>query len=284
MKIEKKLKDMIDSLPDKPGVYQYFNSSEEIIYVGKAKKLKKRVSSYFNKIHEQGKTNVLVKNIASLKYIVVKNEEDALLLENNLIKEYQPRYNVLLKDGNTYPSICITNEPFPRIFKTRNIYKNGSQYFGPYSSTYTINSILEIIHDIFPIRTCKLALTKENIEAGKFKVCLQYHIHKCKGPCEGKETVEEYRENIEQIEQIIRGDANEISKFLLDQMQTLAKEFRFEEAHQLKLKYDLVENFKTKSVVANTVVENTDVFAYDENENSAYVNILRISKGCIIQG
>ncbi|MDD5184671.1 MAG: excinuclease ABC subunit UvrC, partial [Paludibacter sp.] len=181
-------------------------------------------------------------------------------------------------------SICITNELFPRVFKTRNIYKNGGTYFGPYSSTYTINSILEIIHDLFPIRTCKLPLTKENIQAGKFKVCLQYHIHKCKGPCEAKETAEEYRKNIEQIEQIIKGDANEISKILLDQMQELAKEFRFEEAHQLKLKYDLIENFKTKSVVANTVVENTDVFAYDENENSAYVNILRISKGCIIQG
>lgn len=284
MKQSQILKAEISTLPETPGVYQYFNENGEIIYVGKAKNLKKRVSSYFNKIHEQGKINVLVKNIASLKYIVVKNEEDALLLENNLIKEYQPRYNVLLKDGKTYPSICITNEAFPRVFKTRNIYKNGGTYFGPYSSTYTINSILEIIHDIFPIRTCKLALTKENIEAGKFKVCLQYHIHKCKGPCEAKETVEEYGENIEQIEQIIRGDANEISKFLLDQMQQLAKEYRFEEAHQLKLKYDLVENFKTKSVVANTVVENTDAFAYDENENSAYVNILRISKGCIIQG
>ena len=284
MKQSQSLKAEISSLPDTPGVYQYFNESGEIIYVGKAKNLKKRVSSYFNKIHEQGKTNVLVKNIASLKYIVVKNEEDALLLENNLIKEYQPRYNVLLKDGKTYPSICITNELFPRVFKTRNIYKNGGTYFGPYSSTYTINSILEIIHDLFPIRTCKLPLTKENIQAGKFKVCLQYHIHKCKGPCEAKETAEEYRKNIEQIEQIIKGDANEISKILLDQMQELAKEFRFEEAHQLKLKYDLIENFKTKSVVANTVVENTDVFAYDENENSAYVNILRISKGCIIQG
>jgi len=180
------IKEQVNALPDKPGVYQYFNASDEIIYVGKAKNLKKRVSSYFNKIHEQGKTNVLVKNIVSLKYIVVETEEDALLLENNLIKQYQPRYNVLLKDGKTYPSICITNETFPRIFKTRNVYKNGGQYFGPYSSNYTINSLLEIIHDLFPIRTCKLPLTKDNIQAGKFKVCLQYHIHKCKGPCEAK--------------------------------------------------------------------------------------------------
>ena len=284
MKSNNTLKEQVNALPDKPGVYQYFNVNDEIIYVGKAKNLKKRVCSYFNKVHEQGKTNVLVKNIVSLKYIVVETEEDALLLENNLIKQYQPRYNVLLKDGKTYPSICITNEPFPRIFKTRNIYKSGGQYFGPYSSTFTINSLLEIVHDLFPIRTCKLMLTKENIRAGKFKVCLQYHIHKCKGPCEGKETEAEYKMNIEQIRQIIQGDANEISKMLLEQMQGLASEYKFEEAHQLKLKYDLIEGYKSKSIIANTVVENTDVFAYDENENSAYVNILRIAKGSIIQG
>ncbi|HET7732892.1 MAG TPA: GIY-YIG nuclease family protein, partial [Paludibacter sp.] len=193
MKPKNTLKDQVNALPDKPGVYQYFNENDEIIYVGKAKNLKKRVTSYFNKIHDSGKTNVLVKNICSLKYIVVETEEDALLLENNLIKEYQPRYNVLLKDGKTYPSICITNETFPRIFKTRNIIRNGAQYFGPYSSNYTINSLLEIIHELFPIRTCRLPLTKENINAGKFKVCLQYHIHKCLGPCEGKQSEAEYK-------------------------------------------------------------------------------------------
>jgi len=284
MKPNNTLKEQVNALPDKPGVYQYFNAGEEIIYVGKAKNLKKRVSSYFNKIHEQGKTNVLVKNIVSLKYIVVETEEDALLLENNLIKQYQPRYNVLLKDGKTYPSICITNETFPRIFKTRNVYKNGGQYFGPYSSNYTISSLLEIIHDLFPIRTCKLPLTKDNIQAGKFKVCLQYHIHKCKGPCEAKESEAEYKSNIEQIRQIIQGDANEISKLLYEQMQQLAAEYKFEEAHNIKLKYDLIENYKSKSIIANTIVENTDVFAYDENESSAYVNILRISKGCVVQG
>lgn len=284
MKTNNSLKDEVNALPDKPGVYQYYNSNEELIYVGKAKNLKKRVSSYFNKVHDSNKTNVLVRNIASLKYIVVETEEDALLLENNLIKQYQPRYNVLLKDGKTYPSICITNEVFPRVFKTRNIYKNGGKYFGPYSSNYTLNSLLDIIHELFPVRTCKLPLTKENIEARKFKVCLQYHIHKCKGPCEGKETEAEYKQTIEQIRQIIQGDANEISKLLLEQMQQLAKEYRFEEAHQLKLKYELIENYKSKSIIANTVVENTDIFAYDENENSAYVNILRVSKGYIIQG
>ena len=284
MKTQSTLKELVKTLPDKPGVYQYFNASDEIIYVGKAKNLKKRVTSYFNKIHDSGKTNVLVKNIATLKYIVVDTEEDALLLENNLIKEYQPRYNVLLKDGKTYPSICITNESFPRILKTRNIYKNGGQYFGPYSSNYTLNSLLEIIHDLFPIRTCKLALTKENIRAGKFKVCLQYHIHRCNGPCEAKETESEYLKRIEQIRQIIQGDANEISKALLYQMQQLAAEYKFEEAHQIKLKYELIENYKSKSIIANTVGEDTDVFAYDEDENSAFINILRISKGSIIQG
>ena len=284
MKTSNTLKELVNALPDKPGVYQYFNVNNEIIYVGKAKNLKKRVNSYFNKVHELSKTSVLVKNIETLKYIVVETEEDALLLENNLIKQYQPRYNVLLKDGKTYPSICITNEMFPRIFKTRNIFKNGSQYFGPYSSNYTINSILDIVHELFPIRTCRLPLSKENIESGKFKVCLQYHIHKCKGACEGKETESEYNQTIEQIRQIIRGDANEISKILLEQMKILASEYKFEEAHLIKQKYDLIENYKSKSIVANSVVENTDVFAYEENENTAYVNILRISKGCIIQG
>ncbi|HOO18663.1 MAG TPA: excinuclease ABC subunit UvrC [Paludibacteraceae bacterium] len=274
----------LDMLPEKPGVYQFYNNKEEIIYVGKAKNLKKRVSSYFNKTHESPRTNVLVKNIASLKYIVVDTEEDALLLENNLIKQYQPRYNVQLKDDKTYPSICITNEEFPRVFKTRNIIQNGSQYFGPYSSVSALNSLLDTIRELYPIRTCKLPLTRENIKAGKFKVCLQYHIHKCNGPCEGKETVEEYQKNIQQIRQIIQGDANEISKMLWNEMQQLAAEYKFEEAYTIKQKYDLIENYKAKSIIANTIVENTDIFAYDETENVAYITILRVSKGAIIQG
>ncbi|HOK36431.1 MAG TPA: excinuclease ABC subunit UvrC [Paludibacteraceae bacterium] len=274
----------LDMLPEKPGVYQFYNNKEEIIYVGKAKNLKKRVSSYFNKTHESSRTNVLVKNIASLKYIVVDTEEDALLLENNLIKRYQPRYNVQLKDDKTYPSICITNEGFPRVFKTRNIIQNGSQYFGPYSSVSALNSLLDTIRELYPIRTCKLPLTRENIKAGKFKVCLQYHIHKCNGPCEGKETVEEYQKNIQQIRQIIQGDANEISKMLWNEMQQLAAEYKFEEAYAIKQKYDLIENYKAKSIIANTIVENTDVFAYDETENVAYITILRVSKGAVIQG
>lgn len=279
-----KIKTQVNMLPELPGVYQYFNSFGEIIYVGKAKNLKKRVSSYFNKNHVSGKTNVLVKQIDSLKYIVVKTEEDALLLENNLIKEYQPRYNVLLKDGKTYPSICITNEPFPRVFKTRNIVKNGSTYYGPYSSNWTINSLLDIIHQLYPIRTCRLPLFDESIKKGKFKVCLQYHIHKCNGPCELKESAYEYYKHIEQVKKIIEGDANEISKLLLQKMQQLAADFKFEEAHLLKQKYELIENYRSKSVVSNTILEATDVFAYEENENSAFINILRIHKGCIVQG
>ena len=284
MKEKNSLQQEVDALPNKPGVYQYYNSEEELIYVGKAKDLKKRVSSYFNKIHDSGKTNVLVKNIAALKYIVVESEEDALLLENNLIKKHQPRYNVLLKDGKTYPSICITNEAFPRIFKVRNVMKNGATYFGPYSSNYTISSILQIVHELFQIRTCKLFLSKENIRNHKFKVCLQYHIHKCKGPCEGYQTEEDYNKTIREITQIIQGDANEISKRLLKKMQDLAVDLKFEEAQTIKQKYELIENYKSKSIVANSIVEDTDVFAYDENENAAYVNILRISKGCIVQG
>lgn len=284
MKNREKIKTDIKTLPEKPGVYQYFNQNDEIIYVGKAKNLKKRVASYFNKNHEPGKTSVLVKNIAYIKYIVVDSEEDALLLENNLIKQYQPRYNVMLKDGKTYPSICITNEPFPRVFKTRNIIKNGSRYFGPYSSNYAINTLVDFIHEIFPIRTCKLNLIKQNIESNKFSVCLQYHIHKCNGPCVGYENEEDYLKHIESVEKIIKGDANELSKMLLEQMKSLSDNFKFEEAHLLKIKYDLLENYKSKSVISNTILDETDVFAYDEDENSCYVNMLRVSKGSIILG
>ncbi len=271
-------------LPENPGVYQYFNANDEIIYVGKAKNLKKRVNSYFNKIHDDNKTNVLVKNISYLRYIVVDSEENALLLENNLIKQYQPRYNILLKDGKTYPSICITNEEFPRIFKTRNINKKWGQYFGPFSSGYTINSILDIINKLYPIRSCHLALTEQSIAAGKFKVCLDYHIKKCKGPCEAYQTRKEYQDNINEIKKIIQGDANEISKLLFVKMKKLSAEYKFEEANEIKQKYDLIENYKAKSIIANSVVNNTDVFAYAEDENAAYVNILRVSKGAIIQG
>lgn len=279
-----KLKQSINSLPEKPGVYQYFNNKNEIIYVGKAKNLRKRVSSYFNKNHDSTKVSVLVKQITDLQYIIVETEEDALLLENNLIKEHQPRYNVLLKDDKTYPSICIKKETFPRVFKTRNIVKDGSLYFGPYSSVYTINVILDAIRELYPIRTCKLALTKENIQKKNFKVCLEYHIKKCNGPCEGLQSEEEYNKNIDEICEIIKGNAHSISSFLLSQIQTLAQAYKFEQAHELKKKYDIIENYKSKSLVANTNMNETDVFAYADDENAAYVNILRISKGCIVQG
>lgn len=278
------LKLQIATLPDQPGVYQYFNNQDEIIYIGKAKNLKKRVSSYFNKVHEQGKTNVLVKNIANLKYIVVDTEEDALLLENNLIKRYQPRYNVLLKDGKTYPSICISNEPFPRVFKTRNIIKNGSLYFGPYSSNYAINTLIDFLHEIFPLRTCRLLLNQENIKGNKFKVCLQYHIKKCNGGCQGFETEQEYLKHIDAVKKIIKGDANELSKMLMEEMKQLSSDYKYEEAHQLKLKYELLENYKSKSIISDTVIEETDIVGYDEDETACYVNILRVAKGSIFQG
>lgn len=279
-----KLKKEIHYFPEKPGVYQFLNSKEEIIYVGKAKNLKKRVLSYFTKNIDSNKTLVLVKNIAAVKYIVVETEEDALLLENNLIKKNLPRYNVLLKDGKTYPSICITKEPFPRVFKTRNIIKNGSEYFGPYSSNYTIQTLLEFVHQMFPLRTCSYLLSKENINAKKFKVCLQYHIKKCNGGCEGKETEEEYQKHIEAVRKLIRGDANELSKILLEKMKNLASHYQFEKAHELKLKYELLENYKSKSIVSNTILDEIDVFGFDEDDQTYYVNILRITKGSIVQG
>lgn len=282
--MKQSLKNQIDLLPDTPGVYQYFNDKDEIIYVGKAKNLKRRVSSYFNKKHDIAKLNVLVKNISYLRFIVVDTPEDALLLENNLIKEYMPRYNAMMKDGKTYPSICITKEEFPRIFKTRNIDKKMGEYYGPFSSVWTINAILDIIHQLYKIRTCSLPLTEQKIAEGKFKLCLEYHIKNCKGPCEELQSKEDYNQDIDEIRQIIKGNANEISKMLFEKMKKLATEFRFEEANEVKLKYDLIENYKAKSIVTNSVVNNTDVFGYEEDENSAYVNILRISKGSIIQG
>ncbi len=278
------LKNQIDLLPETPGVYQYFNEKDEIIYVGKAKNLKRRVSSYFNKKHDIAKLNVLVKNISYLRFILVDTPEDALLLENNLIKEYMPRYNAMMKDGKTYPSICITKEEFPRIFKTRNIDKRIGEFYGPFSSVWTINAILDIIHQLYKIRTCSLPLDETKISEGKFKLCLEYHIKKCKGPCEGLQSKEDYNQDIDEIRQIIKGNANEISKMLLEKMKKLAAKFRFEEANEIKQKYDLIENYKAKSIVANSVVNNTDVFGYEEDESSAYVNILRISKGSIIQG
>lgn len=277
------VKGIVLNLPESPGIYQYLNSDGVIIYVGKAKNLKRRVSSYFNREHEPGKTRILVSKIADIRYIVVNSEEDALLLENNLIKKYKPRYNVLLKDDKTYPSICVQNEYFPRVFKTRRIIRNGSSYFGPYSHYPSMNGLLELIKQLYPIRTCHLNLSPENISAGKFNVCLEYHIKNCAGPCIGLQSQEDYMKNITQVKEILKGNTQEVSKALLQQMQELAAELKFEEAQKIKQKYDLIENYRAKSEVVSNILHNIDVFSIADDENSAYINYLHITNGCINQ-
>ena len=278
------LKGIVSNLPEKPGIYQYLNEEGTIIYVGKAKNLKRRVYSYFSKEHEPGKTRMLVSKIADIRYIVVNTEEDALLLENNLIKKYKPRYNVLLKDDKTYPSICVQNEYFPRVFKTRKIIRNGSAYFGPYSHLPSMYAVLDLIKHLYPLRTCNLNLSPENISSGKFNVCLEYHIKNCAGPCIGKQSQEEYLKNIGEIKEILKGNTNEISRLLLEQMQTLAAEMKFEEAQKVKEKYLLIENYRSKSEVVSAVLHNVDVFSIEEEEpNTAFINYLHITNGVINQ-
>lgn len=280
---EKHIKMILSILPDKPGCYQYFDEKGTIIYVGKAKNLKRRVSSYFNKEHDNNKTRVLVKQIRDIKYIVVNTEEDALLLENNLIKQYRPRYNVLLKDDKTYPSITVKNEYFPRVFQTRNIVKDGSQYYGPYPSVYTAKVMLQMLKELYPLRTCKYPLTPESIAAGKYDVCLEYHIKRCKGPCVGLQSQEEYQKNISEIKEILRGNISQISKHLYEEMQTLAAELKFEEAQKVKEKYEVIENYRSKSTVVTPLLHNIDVFSFAENEKSAYINFMHIGNGAIVQ-
>ena len=277
------IKSILAVIPEKPGCYQYFDSNGTIIYVGKAKNLKRRVSSYFNKEHDSNKTKVLVKQIRDIKYIVVDTEEDALLLENNLIKQYRPRYNVLLKDDKTYPSIVVKNEYFPRVYQTRNIVRDGSRYYGPYPSVYTAKLMLQLIKELYPIRTCKHSLTPESIREGKYKVCLEYHIKRCKGPCEGLQTMEEYQQNISEIKEILRGNISQVSKLLYDEMQKLASELKFEEAQKVKLKYEAIENYRSKSTVVPPMLHNLDVFSITENDNSAYINYMHIGNGAIVQ-
>ena len=274
---------ILSILPDKPGCYQYFDDKGTIIYVGKAKNLKRRVSSYFNKEHDSNKTRVLVKQIRDIKYIVVNTEEDALLLENNLIKQYRPRYNVMLKDDKTYPSITVKNEYFPRIFQTRNIVKDGSQYYGPYPSVYTAKVMLQMLKELYPLRTCKYPLTPESIAAGKYEVCLEYHIKRCKGPCVGLQSMEEYQQNISEIKEILRGNISQISKHLYEEMQVLAGELKFEEAQKIKEKYEVIENYRAKSTVVTPMLHNIDVFSFAENEKSAYINFMHIGNGAIVQ-
>ena len=270
-------------IPEKPGCYQYFDEKGTIIYVGKAKNLKRRVSSYFNNEHDSNKTRVLVKQIRDIKYIVVNTEEDALLLENNLIKQYRPRYNVLLKDDKTYPSIVVKNEYFPRVYQTRNIVRDGSQYYGPYPSVFTARVMLQMLKELYPIRTCKYPLTPEAIARGQFKVCLEYHIKRCKGPCEGLQSLEEYQQNMAEVKEILRGNISQISKHLYEQMQNLAGELRFEEAQAIKEKYEVIENYRSKSTVVPPMLHNIDVFSLIEDERSAYVNYLHIGNGAIVQ-
>lgn len=288
MKTDKKqredhIKNILPVLPHKPGVYQYFDDEGKIIYVGKAKDLSKRVKSYFNKIHDSPKTNILVRKICDIKYIVVDTEEDALHLENSLIKEHKPRYNVLLKDDKTYPWICIKKEAYPRVFQTRKVIKDGSSYFGPYSNVYVAKIILQLIRQLYPIRTCNLALDPESIRRKNYKVCLEYHIKNCKGCCEDLISENEYNEYIRNIREILKGNTEEISELLKSRMIELAAELKFEEAQELKQKYDLIENYKAKSIIVHPSITNLDVFSYDEDENTAYINYLHIINGSIVQ-
>lgn len=277
------LRGIVLNLPSSPGIYQYLNKEGVIIYVGKAKNLKRRVYSYFSKEHQSAKTRVLVSKIADIRYIVVNTEEDALLLENNLIKKYKPRYNVLLKDDKSYPSICVSNEYFPRVFKTRQIIRNGSTYYGPYSHIPSMQAVLDLIKKLYPLRTCHLALTPENIRQGKFNVCLEYHIKNCKGPCIGMQSHDEYMENIAQVKEILKGNTQAISDALMKDMMTLAEDMKFEEAQKIKEKYELIENYRSKSEVVSSVLHNIDVFSIEMDDNTAYINYLHITNGCINQ-
>lgn len=273
----------ISTLPNAPGVYQYYDKDGKILYVGKAKDLKKRVSSYFTKTLDNNKTRVLVKKIAAIKHIVVETETDALLLENNLIKKYQPRYNVLLKDDKSYPWICIKKEPFPRVFMTRQMIKDGSEYYGPYTNVRTVRVLMELIRGLFPLRTCNYNLSKQNIEAGKFKVCLEYHLGNCLGPCEGLQTAADYEENIDAIRNILKGNFKDSLYKFRRQMKTFAEEMKFEAAQEVKEKIDILENYQSKSTVVNPKISNVDVFSILSDESYGYVNFLQISHGSIIR-
>jgi excinuclease ABC subunit C len=277
------LKSLVAVLPDQPGIYQYFDQTGKIIYVGKAKNLKKRVSQYFQKNLHNRKTELLVRSITDIKHMVVETEQDALLLENNLIKKYQPRYNIRLKDDKTYPWIVITNERFPRVFQTRNVIRDGSTYFGPYTSILTVRTLLDFFHKIYKLRTCRLNLSEENIRIGKFRVCLEYHIGKCQGPCEGKIEHDQYMKNITQIKEILRGNISGVIRYFKENMQKYAEEYKFEEAAILKDKIDLLEKFQSRSTVVSNTITDVDVFTIDQDENFAYVNYLKIIRGAIIQ-
>ena len=274
---------LLKRIPESPGVYQYFDKEGHIIYVGKAKNLHRRVNSYFTKDHPSSKTRQLVAHIADIRYVVVESEQDAFLLENNLIKQYQPKYNILLKDGKSYPSICITREAFPRIFKTRTINKKIGEYYGPYSFGYTVDTVLELIHKLYPIRTCNIPISPDSIEKKKTRVCLKYHLHSCCGICEGIGK-EEYTRWIDQARKLIKGDAHEIGHQLEQEMLMKSAELRFEEAADIKRKIELLEQFKSKNIITNSSAKDTDVFGYDEQDDRVYISMLHVHKGCIVQG
>ena len=277
------IKGLLKLIPEKAGVYRYYDKNETLLYVGKAKNLKKRVSSYFNKKQEHGKTKVLVNKIHDIQYVVVPTEIDALLLENNMIKKHQPKYNVALKDGKTYPWICIKNEPFPRIFQTRNVIKDGSTYFGPYTSVRLVKTLLDFFQQLYPLRNCNLSLTDKNIKAKKFKVCLEYHIGNCLGPCEDKQTTEEYQLGIEHIQQIIKGDIKSVTQHLKTAMLHFSEKMEFEKAQSVKEKIDLLNNYQAKSTIVNPKINDVDVFTILSDEDTAFVNYLKINSGAIIQ-
>ena len=273
----------LQTLPHQPGVYQYFDADDKILYVGKAKDLKKRVSSYFTKTHDHGKTRVLVRKIVTIKHIVVETETDALLLENNLIKTYQPRYNILLKDDKSYPWICIKNEAFPKVFSTRRIIKDGSEYFGPYTSVKTVHTLLDLIRGLYPMRTCSLDLSPEKIKTGKHKVCLEYHLGNCKGPCEGLQTQESYDLQVDAIRAILKGNFKASLQQFKEQMKAHAQALEFEDAQRIKEKIDILENYQAKSTIVNPKISNVDVFSIISDEGYGYVNFLQLSYGSIIR-
>ena len=280
--VQEHLKQIVLSLPDAPGCYQYLDASGIVIYVGKAKNLKRRVSSYFNKEQISAKTRMLVSKIRDIKYVVVKTEQDALLLENNLIKRYKPRYNVLLKDDKTYPSIAVTNEYLPRIFKTRRRTR-GATYFGPYSHVPTMYALLDLCRELYQPRPCKTIMTQEGVESGKYEVCLDYHIHRCKAPCIGRQTHDEYLRNIAACCDILKGNTAKVAQAMKEEMQSLAAELRFEEAQAVKEKYDLIENFRARSEVVPGLRQDLDVFNIESEENVAFINFLHVTEGCINQ-
>ena len=273
----------LQTLPLEPGVYQFYDKADTLIYVGKAVSLKKRVSSYFAKNHSSVKTRMLVQKIARIEHIVVKSETDALLLENNLIKQYQPRYNILLKDDKSYPWICVKKERFPRVFYTRRMVKDGSLYFGPYTNVKAVRALLDLIRELYPLRTCTYDLSEENIRAGKFKVCLEYHLKNCKGPCEGLQTEADYNANIEEIVQILKGNYKEALAHFKNEMMVLAGELRFEEAQRVKHKVEVLENYQARSTIVSARVTNVDVLSIVSDEEYAYVNFLQVVYGAVVR-